>query len=108
MLQTTATIDGWPDFANLLIKATAKDQIHDFKLMWREPQPCWVSPGGRVVQIGDAAHSFLPSSGNGATQGMEDAVSLAACLRLAGKDNVPWATRVHNKLRLVTLRYEEL
>jgi hypothetical protein len=34
---------------------------------------------------------------------MEDAVSLAACLRLAGKDNVPWATRVHNKLRLATL-----
>ncbi|OKL62091.1 hypothetical protein UA08_02977 [Talaromyces atroroseus] len=99
VLQTTATINGWPDFANRLIKMTSKDQIHDFKLMWREPQPCWVSPAGRVVQVGDAAHSFLPSSGNGATQGMEDAVSLAACLRIAGKENVPWATRVHNKLR---------
>ncbi|KAL7940961.1 putative monooxygenase [Trichoderma barbatum] len=99
VLQITADIDGWPEFATRLIKATRKNQIHDFKLTWREPQPCWVSPGGRVVQIGDAAHSFLPSSGNGATQGMEDAVSLAACLNIAGKENVPWATRVHNKLR---------
>lgn len=57
------------------------------------------------MQIGDAAHSFLPSSGNGATQGMEDAVSLAACLQIAGKENVPWATRVHNKLRLVAISF---
>lgn len=69
--------------------------------MWREPQPCWASSTGRIIQIGDAAHTFLPSSGNGATQGMEDAISLAACLQIAGKDNVPWATRVHNKLRFV-------
>ncbi|KAJ6094931.1 hypothetical protein N7467_002444 [Penicillium canescens] len=100
VLQTTATIPGWPEFANRLIKATTKDQIHDFKLVWREPQPCWISPGGRVVQFGDAAHSFLPSSGNGATQGMEDAVSLATCLQIAGKENVPWAICVHNKLTL--------
>jgi hypothetical protein len=32
---------------------------------------------------------------------MEDAVSLATCLQVAGKDNVHWATRVHNKLRFV-------
>ncbi|KAJ5088739.1 hypothetical protein N7456_012355 [Penicillium angulare] len=100
VLQTTATIKGWPDFANRLIKETPKDRIHDYKLMWREPQPCWASPSGRVIQIGDAAHTFFPSSGNGATQGMEDAVSLAACLQLGGKDNVHWATRVHNKLRV--------
>ncbi|KAJ5637812.1 hypothetical protein N7490_007691 [Penicillium lividum] len=99
VLQTTATIEGWPEFANRLIQATPKSQIYDFKLMWREPQPCWTSSTGRVVQIGDAAHTFLPSSGNGATQGMEDAISLATCLQIAGKDNVPWANRVHNKLR---------
>ncbi|CAK3780050.1 FAD NAD(P)-binding domain-containing [Lecanosticta acicola] len=99
VLQTTSSIDGWPELANRLIRNTRKDQIHNFKLMWRDPQPCWVSPGGRVVQVGDAAHTFLPSSGHGATQGMEDAVSLATCLRMAGKENIPWATRVHNKLR---------
>lgn len=101
VLQTTAAIEGWPEYANRLIQATPKSQIHDFKLMWREPQPCWTSSTGRVIQIGDAAHTFLPSSGNGATQGMEDAISLATCLQIAGKDNVHWATRVHNKLRFV-------
>jgi 2-polyprenyl-6-methoxyphenol hydroxylase-like FAD-dependent oxidoreductase len=98
----TATIPGWPEVADRVIKRTPLDRLHDFKLMWREPQPCWASPNGRVVQIGDAAHTFLPSSGSGATQGIEDAVSIAACLGLAGKDNVPWASKVHSKLRLVT------
>ncbi|KAJ5808969.1 hypothetical protein N7474_010238 [Penicillium riverlandense] len=99
VLQKTANIPGWPEVGNRLIQLTPKERLHDFKLMWREPQPCWVSPGGRVIQIGDAAHSFLPSSGNGATQGMEDAISLATCLRLAQKNDLCWATRVHNKLR---------
>ena len=68
--------------------------------MWRDPQPKWTSPGGRVLQLGDAAHTFLPSSGNGGTQAIEDAVSLAACISKAGsKQNVPDATRVHNLLR---------
>ncbi|KAL1886694.1 hypothetical protein Plec18167_000628 [Paecilomyces lecythidis] len=99
VLQVTSTIAGWPEVANRVILSTPKDRLHDFKLMWRDPQPCWVSPSGRVVQLGDAAHTFLPSSGNGATQGLEDAISLAACLQLGGKDGIPWATRVHNKLR---------
>lgn len=30
---------------------------------------------------------------------MEDAYSLAACLHVAGKQNVALATKVHNKLR---------
>lgn len=53
-----------------------------------------------MIQLGDAAHCFLPSSGNGGTQAMEDAVSLAACLAIGGsKDRIPDATRVHNLLR---------
>jgi 2-polyprenyl-6-methoxyphenol hydroxylase-like FAD-dependent oxidoreductase len=90
---------GWPEIANRVIRLTPKELLHDFKLLWREPQPSWVSPSGRIVQIGDAAHSFLPSSGNGATQGIEDATSLAACLSMGGKDGVWMATKVHNKLR---------
>lgn len=99
VLETTSKIKGWPEVADRLIKLTPRDRIHDFRLMWREPQPCWTSRSGRVVQIGDAAHTFLPSSGNGATQGMEDAVSLATCLRVAGREGIPWATKVHTKLR---------
>ena len=54
-----------------------------------------------MVQLGDAAHTFIPSSGNGATQAIEDALSLATCLRLGGKDHVPTAVKVHVKLRYV-------
>lgn len=70
--------------------------------MWRDPNTKWASDGGLILQLGDSAHSFLPTSANGATQAMEDGISIAACLRLAGKHNVPLATRVHTQLRLAT------
>ena len=43
--------------------------------MCRDPQQKWTSPAGRVIQLGDAAHAFLPNSSNGGTQAMEDAPS---------------------------------
>lgn len=82
-----------------MIKATPNNQVLDWKLMWRDPQPQWVSKGGHVVQLGDAAHPFLPTSFSGGTMAMEDAYSLAACLHVAGKQHVALATKVHNKLR---------
>ncbi|KLO15675.1 FAD/NAD(P)-binding domain-containing protein [Schizopora paradoxa] len=71
----------------------------DFKLVIRDPLPTWVSPGGRIVVIGDAAHPFLPSSIQGASQGVEDGVALAVALKNAGKDKIPAATRVFEHLR---------
>ena len=67
--------------------------------MWRYPQPRWVSPIGRVVQIGDSAPPFLPTSASGGTMAMEDAFSLAACLQLAGKNDACLETKLHNHLR---------
>ena len=99
VLKFIATIPGWPEERTRLIKATPDGAIVDFKLLWRDPEPQWVSRTGRVIQIGDAAHTFLPSSGNGATQGIEDAVSLAACLHIAGKWNISMAVKIHNLLR---------
>jgi 2-polyprenyl-6-methoxyphenol hydroxylase-like FAD-dependent oxidoreductase len=81
------------------MKKTPKDGIIDWELMWRDPRENWASPQGRVVQVGDSAHTFLPSSGNGATQAMEDAISLATCLQIGGKSNISLATKVHTKLR---------
>ena len=101
MLKYTAQIPGWPEIMDKTIRTVPKDGIVDYKLMWRDPQPQWASPGGRVVQLGDAAHTFIPSSGNGATQAIEDAVSLATCLQLGGKENIPAAVKVHVKLRYV-------
>ena len=94
-----ATIPSFPPFAKRLIEATPKDSIVDWNIMWRNPQPLTASPLGRVVQVGDAAHTLLPSSMNGANQALEDAIYLATCLELGGKENVRWATKVHNKLR---------
>ena len=99
-MKYTATVPDWPEVADRVIKTTPADQLIDWKLMWRDPQPQWTSPSGHVVQLGDAAHTFLPSAGNGANQAIEDAVSLAECIALAGdRQKIPEATRVHNLLR---------
>jgi 2-polyprenyl-6-methoxyphenol hydroxylase-like FAD-dependent oxidoreductase len=94
-------IDGWEPFLTEILKATPGHRCTDWKLLWRNPQPKWTSPNARVIQLGDAAHSFLPTSGSGAAMAMEDAYSLATCLQLGGKPNAPFAVRVHNHLRQV-------
>ncbi|GAB1194231.1 hypothetical protein APSETT444_003474 [Aspergillus pseudonomiae] len=92
-------IEGWEPFLTELIKATPNNCCTDWKLLWRNPQPKWASPKARVIQLGDSAHSFLPTSGSGAAMAMEDAYSLATCLQLGGKSNLALAVRVHNHLR---------
>lgn len=49
--------------------------------------------------LGDSAHPFLPTSAQGATQAMEDGVTIAICLREAGKNNVQAATRAFQDIR---------
>ncbi|KAL9611911.1 MAG: hypothetical protein Q9167_003464 [Letrouitia subvulpina] len=90
---------GWHPAVAGIMKTAPKGTIIHWKLMWRDLCETWTSPGGRVVQVGDSAHSFLPSSGNGASQAIEDAITLATCLQLGGKSNVPIATKVYNTLR---------
>lgn len=41
-------------------------------------KPSWISPGGRVVMMGDAAHAMSPFLGQGAQSAMQDALVLAA------------------------------
>lgn len=89
----------WAPIFKDLVKCTPPKTIINFELFWRNPQPSWTSPGNRVIQIGDAAHSFLPASGNGATQAIEDAVSLASCLEIGGKDKVAQSVRAHIRFR---------
>lgn len=89
----------WAPMFKELVKLTPPKTIINFELFWRNPQPKWASPGGRVVQIGDAAHSFLPASSNGATQAIEDSVSIASCLQIGGKENIPQSVRTHVRMR---------
>ncbi|KAK0744436.1 hypothetical protein B0T21DRAFT_280908 [Apiosordaria backusii] len=91
----------WAPVFKELIKLTPPNTIVNFELFWRNPQPKWASPGARVINIGDAAHSFLPASGNGATQAIEDAVSLASCLQIGGKQNIPQSVRAHVRMRFI-------
>ena len=92
-------ISGWDPAIPALIRTAPKGTIVHWPLMWRDLRRKWTSSGGCVVQIGDSAHSFLPTSGNGATQALEDAVTLATCLQLAGLPNAPLATKIFNLLR---------
>ncbi|KAF2138897.1 uncharacterized protein K452DRAFT_290542 [Aplosporella prunicola CBS 121167] len=90
----------WAPIFKDLVRLTPPKTIINFELLWRNPQPSWTSPGARIIQIGDAAHSFLPASGNGATQAIEDAVTVASCLHLAGsREGVPEAVRAHARIR---------
>ncbi|KAF2397031.1 FAD/NAD(P)-binding domain-containing protein [Trichodelitschia bisporula] len=91
----------WAPIFKDFIRCCPPETVLDFELLWRNPQPSWASPGARVVQIGDSAHSFLPASGSGATQAIEDAVTLATCLQLGGKEGVADAVRAHVFLRFV-------
>jgi 2-polyprenyl-6-methoxyphenol hydroxylase-like FAD-dependent oxidoreductase len=74
-------------------------QIVDWKLVYRDPLPTWVSPERRTALLGDSAHPFLPTSAQGATQSMEDGVTLAVCLRKAGKENVREAVKAYMDIR---------
>lgn len=94
-------MEGWTPWLRELIKTTPEMGAVDYKILWRDPDPRWASEHSRVVQIGDAAHSFIPTSASGATMAIEDGYSLASCLQLGGKQNLALAVKVHNKLRYV-------
>lgn len=80
----------------------------DWKLLIHDPLPTWVSISGRVVLIGDAAHPFLPSSVQGASQAVEDGLTLAITLSLAGKDNIQLGTRTWESMRYQRVRNAQL
>ncbi|BGP31290.1 hypothetical protein JCM10296v2_003054 [Rhodotorula toruloides] len=71
----------------------------DWKIVYREPLLAWISKSGKVVLLGDSAHSNLPTSAQGASQAVENAATLAICLELAGRDNIRLATLTYERLR---------
>ncbi|TFK39649.1 hypothetical protein BDQ12DRAFT_682150 [Crucibulum laeve] len=80
----------------------------DWKLVYRDPLPTWISKGGRVLLVGDAAHPFLPTSIQGASQAIEDGVALAVTLQLAGKRKVPLAVKAWEHIRYERVRLAQL
>ena len=56
-----------------------------------------------MMLVGDSAHPFLPTSGQGAGQAVEDAATIAICLELAGKQGISLALRASEKIRSVSV-----
>lgn len=81
------------------ILSVTPSPLIDWKLVYRDPLPHWTSPKRRIVIIGDAAHPFLPTSIQGASQSMEDGVTIAVCLTMSGKGRVPEAVAAFEALR---------
>ncbi|KAI1263507.1 salicylate hydroxylase [Xylariaceae sp. FL1019] len=77
----------------------------DWKICYRDPIPSWVSPRSHCIALlGDSCHPHLPTSAQGASQATESAAVLAVCLKLAGKNGIPLATRTYEKLRFARTR----
>lgn len=93
-------VEGWAPIVQEIVRSTPKDgRLIDHKLVFRDPLPTFISPKARIALIGDAAHPFLPTSIQGASQSIEDGVVLAATLELAGKKSIPLAVKAFEKIR---------
>ncbi|KAL8287413.1 hypothetical protein RQP46_003271 [Phenoliferia psychrophenolica] len=96
-----AVVKDWDPVVAAVISTTPPGSLIDWKLVFRDPLPHWVSTGGRIAVMGDAAHPFLPTSQQGASQAVEDGVTIARCLLLAKERNQPitLALPAYEKLR---------
>ncbi|PKS06333.1 hypothetical protein jhhlp_007081, partial [Lomentospora prolificans] len=97
--EVRAALEGWDPLCTRIVSKTPQDRLVDWKLVYRDPLPTWVSPRGRILLLGDSAHPFLPTSAQGAAQAVEDAATIAVCLRRGGKGDVATALRTHEKIR---------
>lgn len=60
----------------------------------------WVSPSGKIVLIGDAAHAMLPYLAQGAAQAVEDGATLGVLLsQLQSIDEIPSLLHLYEKIR---------
>lgn len=98
IIQSLLKVPEWSPAILALVRTAPRGVVH-WPLLWRDLEREWISHGGHVVQVGDSAHTFTPTSGNGATQALEDAATLAACLELSGRGGIGIGTRIYNLLR---------
>ncbi|KUJ06320.1 salicylate hydroxylase [Mollisia scopiformis] len=75
------------------------ENIIDWKLVYRPCLDKWISDSGLIAIMGDAAHPFLPTSTQGASQAVEDGATVALSLAKAGKGKVPLALHTYFAIR---------
>ncbi len=68
-----------------------------YALYARDPLEHWSEK--RLTLLGDAAHAMLPFGGQGASQALEDAVALAACLRNCTQQTLAEGLKGYEALR---------
>jgi len=86
----------WAEPVADIIKATPEEDIVERPICDRPPLQHWSK--GSVTLLGDAAHSVVPSLGQGANMAFEDAYELAECLSVA--PNVAAALSAYEKSRI--------
>ncbi|CAK7224040.1 hypothetical protein SBRCBS47491_005413 [Sporothrix bragantina] len=95
---------GWDPVVQRILDLTPEPLI-DWKLVYRDPLPTWTSPLRRIALLGDAAHPFLPTSIQGASQAVEDGVTLGVALKKCGSPaNVQEAIAAFECLRYERVR----
>ncbi|KAF2461167.1 hypothetical protein BDY21DRAFT_279617 [Lineolata rhizophorae] len=92
-------VKGWDERLRAVIEGIPPDRLIDWKLLWRDPAPKWISNHGRLALAGDAAHPHLPSSGQGAASAIEDGATIGAVLDRAGKNDIPLGLRAYENIR---------
>lgn len=72
--------------------------VIDWKLVYRPCLDKWIADSGLVGLMGDAAHPFLPTSVQGASQSIEDGATIAKCLSKCNGD-IPLALHTYFEIR---------
>jgi hypothetical protein len=80
-----ACVDGWDLVLLEVIKRIPPEVLIDWKLLWRNPVKQWVSDGGRIALVGDAAHPHLATSGLGERRQLKMVLHLKRWLTSVGK-----------------------
>ncbi|NQZ10974.1 MAG: FAD-dependent monooxygenase [Algicola sp.] len=87
----------WPEFITKIINETPLSRINKIYVHDHDPIDNWHKDN--VILLGDAAHSPLPTSGQGACQALEDAWHIANCLN-EDIDDIPKAFKKFTAKRM--------
>ena len=77
--ELNSLFSGWPELITRIINETPESHINKIYVHDHDPIDKWYK--NNVILLGDAAHSPLPTSGQGACQALEDAWHITRCLK---------------------------
>jgi 6-hydroxynicotinate 3-monooxygenase len=96
MQQLRAAYEGFHPQVQTLLAACP--ECHKWALVSRNPLPSWSD--GRIVLLGDAAHTMPPWMAQGAAMAIEDGAVLARCLDGVDSDGIAQAFRRFSAARI--------